>query len=1063
MNIEEFLSKLQGVTSDGKGGWMACCPSHDDHNPSMHVNVGNDGRILVKCYAGCTTSDIVAEMGLKMSDLMAEKPGKATRKRTAKKNIAKPGKSRQSSKGADADGSADGNTKVGSPRPSFTAPKKTRDRGKLVCEYVYKREDGAAVFKVQRRVMANGKKTFVQMSSDPDAPGGWSFGVASQGVEYIPYQLPLIRKAAQGGKPVIVCEGEKDVCTLIKRLHLAATCNAKGAGKWQAGFGKYFEGVPSVLIIADKDAETRIDEKTGEEKPFAVGQRHACDVERKLRADGYQGKIRKIVMPDVEIDRVENGVKTVEMRHVKDFADWVEAMELAQRTVDKSSFRDAVEKAGPWPDKWNFEGNDLFDLQRAQKEARNTLFDKSEEAECDKDGVVDGPTDGMGDSGRFGRLVPHTPAEKTRVYSVDFQISATRRCRIIVGVEYFEFQAWMLSSVDHKFYKIENPHLKTGGPLTNYLGNALGQLYTFCESDSKAYKHLIADLQCRIVLCWMRSRGVFFADRDNPCYESSMFFNEGDGQLYVIRSAEFLSYLATVANISRKVRTFEMMMALIDDLAMNREETERVSPSRQWEKKDGNIYLSCGDSEMYRITPTSIDRVNNGTDGVLFLRGFTFAEWMLQDGQGLDPFKESLAFRTAAWSDGNSVMNIRLWYLNLFFCHKNKPLLLIEGPAGSGKTTIARLIKSILSMRDRGKPDTNVNTVVNTDKGAEDFWVIAHNGRLEVFDNLDQKIKWANNELQTVSTGGSHKGRQLYKTDDVYILYPNASLILTSNNPIFATEGGGLPDRIIQAHIGLGRKESFDNELVFDIERKRDQFMTWTARTLSVALADTKTVDQTINKRHPDYGNFSVRCARAFGQEAEAIRAMSAAEVDKAILPLMNETVAKEIYSTLLRQDPKGCMKFTSGEMSEAIVKHIGEDDADDKTKTIFGSRRVGKALSTFRKEFSVIFRMREPRIYEGKTLYEFEGLTAQGATIVASSSGGLVDLERENGKSPYSARGAEYFHDSNPPNPPNPPNANGESHARAGACSVNSSPKEEKYNGEREEFEPIDDWDIDL
>lgn len=29
MSIEDFLGKLNGVTSDGKGGWMACCPAHD--------------------------------------------------------------------------------------------------------------------------------------------------------------------------------------------------------------------------------------------------------------------------------------------------------------------------------------------------------------------------------------------------------------------------------------------------------------------------------------------------------------------------------------------------------------------------------------------------------------------------------------------------------------------------------------------------------------------------------------------------------------------------------------------------------------------------------------------------------------------------------------------------------------------------------------------------------------------------------------------------------------------------------------------------------------------------
>ena len=325
MTVSDFLSRLQGVTSDGKDGWMACCPAHDDHNPSMHVNEGADGRVLVKCYAGCSTADIVAAMGLQVKDLMPARPGHTGRAGGARKGKDKGGKASGQKGGKRASGAS---AVAGTVDDAQKARKKRPS--KHICYYDYKREDGAIEFRVDRRVYTDekGGKTFVQMSPDPSAPTGWAFGVASRGVEYIPYQLPLIRKAAAAGRPVIILEGEKDVCTMIKRLKLAATCNAKGAGKWSVGFGRYFEGVPSILIIADKDPATVKDEKTGEDKIFLVGQRHACDVERKLRADGYQGKIRKICMPDVGD------------RHVKDFTDWVEAMEARNgRSINRRSRR----------------------------------------------------------------------------------------------------------------------------------------------------------------------------------------------------------------------------------------------------------------------------------------------------------------------------------------------------------------------------------------------------------------------------------------------------------------------------------------------------------------------------------------------------------------------------------------------------------------------------------------------------------------------------------------------------------------------------------------------------
>lgn len=52
---------------------MACCPAHDDSDPSMSVAVSPDGKILVKCWAGCSALEIVQAMGLSLHDLF-EKP-----------------------------------------------------------------------------------------------------------------------------------------------------------------------------------------------------------------------------------------------------------------------------------------------------------------------------------------------------------------------------------------------------------------------------------------------------------------------------------------------------------------------------------------------------------------------------------------------------------------------------------------------------------------------------------------------------------------------------------------------------------------------------------------------------------------------------------------------------------------------------------------------------------------------------------------------------------------------------------------------------------------------------
>ena len=70
-----FLSKLRKVRKTGDGRWRAVCPAHDSRNgtQSLAVRDTGDGRILVKCFAGCGTGDVVAAVGMELADLMPER------------------------------------------------------------------------------------------------------------------------------------------------------------------------------------------------------------------------------------------------------------------------------------------------------------------------------------------------------------------------------------------------------------------------------------------------------------------------------------------------------------------------------------------------------------------------------------------------------------------------------------------------------------------------------------------------------------------------------------------------------------------------------------------------------------------------------------------------------------------------------------------------------------------------------------------------------------------------------------------------------------------------------
>ena len=70
--IDIFLSRLTKVTRVGSGKYKACCPAHEDKNPSMAIKVGPNGQVVFHCFAGCTPLDVVGAIGLQFSDLYVD-------------------------------------------------------------------------------------------------------------------------------------------------------------------------------------------------------------------------------------------------------------------------------------------------------------------------------------------------------------------------------------------------------------------------------------------------------------------------------------------------------------------------------------------------------------------------------------------------------------------------------------------------------------------------------------------------------------------------------------------------------------------------------------------------------------------------------------------------------------------------------------------------------------------------------------------------------------------------------------------------------------------------------
>lgn len=194
MTVNEILQRLEGVTGRD-GQYIARCPAHEDKRASLSVSSGADGRVLVKCQAGCTHKAVVAALGLSERDLFPAKPSSTSR----------------------------------------------REKPRIVATYAYRDAQGALLAEKLRY----SDKHFSWRRPLPG--GGWEY---KKPPDIVPYNLPGLLNTEH----LFLVEGEKDVDTL-NALGFPAVCSPDGAGpgKWRDSFTEWLRD-KYVYIIPDNDA-----------------------------------------------------------------------------------------------------------------------------------------------------------------------------------------------------------------------------------------------------------------------------------------------------------------------------------------------------------------------------------------------------------------------------------------------------------------------------------------------------------------------------------------------------------------------------------------------------------------------------------------------------------------------------------------------------------------------------------------------------------------------------------------------------------------------------------------
>ncbi len=226
----------------GSEAFMASCPLHTDHSPSLSVGwrentrAGRGGAVLLHCFScQAPAAEIAGALGLRLADLF-DNPASAT-----PQGWTRPAQTKTARRARG----------LGPLPARITAPRAhIEHQWRRVRIYTYLSTSGEPVQQVIREecgCTGHPHKQFRQRYRDVHR---WVYR-KPHGFTPTLYRPTVIQRAAKTGAWVWVTEGEKDADTLTALGRLATT-NAQGAASFPAELAHAFTGL-NVAIAADRD------------------------------------------------------------------------------------------------------------------------------------------------------------------------------------------------------------------------------------------------------------------------------------------------------------------------------------------------------------------------------------------------------------------------------------------------------------------------------------------------------------------------------------------------------------------------------------------------------------------------------------------------------------------------------------------------------------------------------------------------------------------------------------------------------------------------------------------
>ena len=298
---------------------------------------------------------------------------------------------------------------------------------------------------------------------------------------------------------------------------------------------------------------------------------------------------------------------------------------------------------------------------------------------------------------------------------------------------------------------------------------------------------------------------------------------------------------------------------------------------------NGKIYLDLTNEkwEVVEITPTGWQVVANPPVKFRRSRGMESLPHPIPGGS----LNELRNFINVAGDEDWALL--MAWLVQAIRPRGPYPLLVIHGEQGSAKSTLTRVLRSLV--------DPNKATIRSQPRDERDLMIAGTNGWIVALDNLSRLPVWLSDALCRLATGGGFATRELYSDADEVLFDVQRPAILNGIEEL-ATRGDML-DRSILLYLPRipDDKRRPEKEFWSDFTEARPRILGALCDAVSGAMSSLPGVDMDRLPRMADFAKWAVAAEKGLGvKEGTFIAAYTNNRQDANSLVLETAAVASE-------------------------------------------------------------------------------------------------------------------------------------------------------------------------